>query len=252
ERTKERVAILVDEYEDPIHDAINDLELAKIHRQVLLTFYTSIKALADGDMTHLVYVTGKTKFTQTSIFSSFNNLSDLTLNPDYNAACGFTLEEFETYFSQYLLGMLKYNQSKGFMSATASLEELKNDIINYYDGYSWTGKTRILNPFSLIKMLDLKWLKPYWFDPSTQSFIIELLKRKEREFEFPVNPTMSTNSLSAVDLDNIRLIPILFQMGYLTIEKILKPGEYLLRRPNKEVNEAIESKLFNLWLGQTT
>jgi hypothetical protein len=69
ERTKERVAILVDEYEAPIHDAINDLELTKIHHQVLLSFYTSIKALIDSDMTHLDYFTGKTKFTQTSFFS---------------------------------------------------------------------------------------------------------------------------------------------------------------------------------------
>jgi hypothetical protein len=246
ERTKERVAILVDEYEAPIHEAINDLELAKIHRQVLQSFYTSIKSLADRGMTHLVYVTGKTKFTQTSIFSGFNNLYDLTLDPDYNAACGFTLEEFETYFSQYLPDVLKYNQTKGFMSTTASLEDLKNDIINYYNGYSWDGKNRILNPFSLIKMLDHKLLKQYWFETATQSFIIELLKRKEREFEFPVNPTMSTISLSAVDLDNLRLVPILFLMGYLTIEKMLKPTEYLLRRPNKEVNEAIESNLLNL------
>jgi hypothetical protein len=176
----------------------------------------------------------------------------LNLNPDFNVSCGFTLEEFETYFSKYLPDVLKYNQSKGFMSATASLEDLINDIINYYDGYSWNGENRILNPFSLIKMLDHKLLKPYWFETATQSFIIELLKRKECEFEFPVNPTMSTNSLSAVDLDNLWLVPILFQTGYLTIEKMLKPSEYLLRRPNKEVNEAIESNLLNLWLGQTT
>ncbi|MDR3204355.1 MAG: AAA family ATPase, partial [Deltaproteobacteria bacterium] len=171
ERTKERVAILVDEYDSPIQGVINDIELAEIHRQVLHNFYLTIKTLADSGMTQLIYVTGVTKFTQTTVFSGFNNLTDLTLNPDYNAACGFTLEEFETYFSQYLPDVPKYNQSKGFIPAAASVVDLKNDIIDYYDGYSWTGKIRILNPFSLIKMLFNKLLEPYWFETATPSFL---------------------------------------------------------------------------------
>ncbi|MDR3205373.1 MAG: AAA family ATPase, partial [Deltaproteobacteria bacterium] len=251
QKTKERVAILVDEYEAPIQEVINDLNLAQIHRQVLLTFYLSIKALADSNKTHLVYVTGETKFTQTSFFSGFNNLNDLTLNPNFNAACGFTLEEFETYFTLYLPDVLKFNQSEGFMSATASLEDQKKDIIDYYDGYCWDGENRILNPFSLIKMLDRKLLKPYWFETATPSFLMELLKHGVSEFEFPVNPTMTTYDLNSVDFLNLEANVLLFQTGYLTVDKMIKPDEYLLRRPNKEVSEAIDSNLLNFLLGQT-
>jgi hypothetical protein len=174
----------------------------------------------------------------------------LTLNPDYNAACGFTLEEFETYFTQYLPDVLKYNQSEGFISATASLDALKNEIISYYDGYSWNRKTRLLNPFSLIKMLDDKELINYWFATGTPSFLMEYLKREGKIFDFPTNPIMHRDSLSSVDLKNIELTPLMFQTGYLTIDKKLNPSKFLLRLPNKEVSYALKKNILKFLLGQ--
>jgi hypothetical protein len=245
ERTKERVAILVDEFDSPIRDVVNDLELAEIHRQVLHNFYSAIKALADRNMIHLIYITGETKFTQTSVFSVFNNLIDLTLNPDFNAACGFTLEEFETYFTQYLPLVLKYNQSKGFMSNEVSLENLKNEIIDYYDGYSWDGENRILNPSSLIKMLDCKEFIYHLFATATPTFLTQFLEREGKRFDFQTNPAINRDCLNVVDLKNIELTTLMFQTVYLTIDKKLNTNEVLLRLPNKEVNYAFEKRILN-------
>ncbi|MDR1607347.1 MAG: AAA family ATPase, partial [Deltaproteobacteria bacterium] len=173
-----RVAILIDEYDAPIQKAIGDVARAIINRDVLSGFYSSIKALTDLGKTRLVFVTGVTKFAKASIFSGFNNLSDMTLNSEYNAICGFTLEEFRGYFLDYLPGILERNKSNGFMPPEADLDYLIEEIVGYYDGYSWDGETRVLNPYSLIQALDQKKLKAYWFSSGAPSFIIELLKKE--------------------------------------------------------------------------
>ncbi|MDR0621314.1 MAG: AAA family ATPase, partial [Deltaproteobacteria bacterium] len=149
----ERVAVLIDEYDYPIQDVIGDLTQADKNRATLHDFYSSLKSLADRGKTHVILVTGVSKFAQTSLFSAFNNLDDLTMDPRYNAICGFTLEEFEDYFSDYLPEVLEYNTSNGFLPEMTTVADLKKTILDYYDGYSWNGIDRILNPFSLVKML---------------------------------------------------------------------------------------------------
>jgi hypothetical protein len=245
-----RVAILIDEYDVPIQKAIGDVARAEINHDVLSDFYSSIKALADDDMTRLVFVTGVTKFAKGSIFSGFNNLSDLTLDPRYNAICGFTLEEFRGYFLDYLPGILESYKSEGFTPPEADLDYLIEEIIGYYDGYSWDGKTRVLNPYSIIQALEQKKLKAYWFSSGAPSFIIELLKKEGASYSFPENAQMCKIALDAVDIKNLKLTPLLFQTGYLTIDKPLSSNSYLLRRPNKEVSEALDKNLLDYLLGQ--
>jgi hypothetical protein len=244
------VGILIDEYDAPIQGVIDDTAQAEINRKVLHAFYSALKSLADYGLTKLIYITGVTKFTQTSIFSVFNNYSDLTLDPAFNDICGFTLDEFESYFNEYLPDILEYNKSKGFMPQDADIGYLKNAILDYYDGYSWDGETRILNPFSIIKMLKGKLLKAYWFSTGAPTFLMELLKRQETGFVFPENPKMSETSLNAVDIANIKLIPLLFQTGYLTVDERLSATELLLRSPNKEVGLAMEQNILDYLLGQ--
>ncbi|MDR1607725.1 MAG: AAA family ATPase, partial [Deltaproteobacteria bacterium] len=227
-----RVAILIDEYDAPIQKAIGDVAQAEINRGVLSGFYSSVKALADAGKTHLVFVTGVTKFAKASIFSGFNNLSDLTLDSEYNAICGFTLEEFQSYFLDYLPGILERYKSNGFMPPEADLDYLIEEIIGYYDGYSWDGETRVLNSYSLIQALAKKKLKAYWFSSGAPSFLMKFLKIEGSGFSFPENPQMDETSLDAVDIKNLQLTPLLFQTGYLTIDKKLSDSDYLLRRPN--------------------
>jgi len=84
---------------------------------------------------------------------------DLTLLPNYAGICGFTLSEFETYFTDYLPEILEDNISKGLIKAATTVSDFKQMILDYYDGYSWDGETKVLNPFSLIKFLAVKRLK---------------------------------------------------------------------------------------------
>jgi hypothetical protein len=244
-----RVAILIDEYDAPIQKAIGDVAQAEINRGVLSGFYSSIKTLAD-DKTRLIFVTGVTKFAKVSIFSGFNNLFDLTLDTRYNAICGFTLEEFRGYFLEYLPDILDSGKSEGFTPPEADLDYLIKEIVGYYDGYSWDGKTRVLNPYSLIQALAQKKLKAHWFSSGAPSFLMTLLKREGSGFSFPENPQMDETSLNAVDITDLELTPLLFQTGYLTIDKKLSSDSYLLRRPNKEVSEATDKSLVKYLLGQ--
>jgi hypothetical protein len=106
--------------------------------------------LADDGLLRILFVTGVGKFAQASIFSVFNNLDDLTLNPDFNAACGFTLDELDACFADYLPGVLEYGKENGLIEASADIPDLRRSTLDYYDGCSWDGERRALNPFSLV------------------------------------------------------------------------------------------------------
>jgi hypothetical protein len=244
--TGRRVAILVDDYDAPVRGVINDSHQADKNWDTLLGFYSSLKSLADTDETHTVFVTGTIQFALTSLCGSLNNLDDLSLDEDYNAVCGFTVEEFESYFSDYLPNILEYNIAEGFLPKEATLSDLKKAIFDFYDGYSWDGKERILNPYSILKMIDYQRLGSYWFDNGTPTFFFDLFKRKNK-LNFPDDTHLYHNSINLQYID-LELTTLMFQTGYLTIEKHTGPGEYLLRRPNKEVNDGLNESFLKSFL----
>jgi hypothetical protein len=172
------------------------------------------------------------------------------LDPTRNPIRGFTLEEFRGYFLEYLPDILEYNKSEGFTPPEADLDYLIGEIIGYYDGYSWDGETRVLNPYSLIQALATKELNAHWFSSGAMSFLIDFKKKEDRLILSPPPPQMSETSLEAVDLKNLKLTPLLFQTGYLTIDQRLSADSYLLRRPNQEVSQALEQNLLDYLLGQ--
>jgi hypothetical protein len=248
--TGKRVAVLIDEYDAPIHSQIHHIHRAERNRHILHDFYSSLKTLADDGQLILLFVTGVTKFTQASIFSVFNNLDDLTMNPVYNAVCGFTHEEFDTYFAEYLPGVLEYRKSTGVAKPESTVEDLRKQILDYYDGYSWDGIRRILNPFSLIKCLSAKKLKPFWFLSATSSFLFELIRKKPLEYVQSDSYVLSEASLEAVDIASLELMPLLFQTGYLTVDRIIDDGEYLVTGPNIEVEKSFNVHLLRSLTGQ--
>jgi hypothetical protein len=187
-----------------------------------------------------------TKFAKASIFSVFNNLKDLTLNRDYAGVCGFTLSEFETYFNDYLPEIIKDNVSEGIFEATISIPDFKQMILDYYDGYSWDGKTKILNPYSLINFLDVQRLEPFWYGSATPTFLLNLIKKNPYEISQLINQTMTDNMLDAVDVDKLKLLPLLFQTEYLTIEKLTGATSYLLKEPNLEVANAFNIHILEI------
>jgi hypothetical protein len=241
-KTGERVAILIDEYDAPIHSALGDVKLAESVRDTLHDFYSALKSLFDKSYLRLIFVTGVSKFAQASIFSVFNNLNDLTLKSDFNAACGFSLEEFDAHFADYLPGALEFNKEMGLIEASASMGDFRRAILDYYDGYSWDGENRVLNPYSLVKCLADKELDAYWFETGTPTFLMRTIRSRPSLYFNLDNLELTRASLKAVDLADLEFEPLMFQSGYLTVER-RKGLDYVLKVPNKEVDHAFSAKL---------
>jgi hypothetical protein len=242
-KENKRVAILIDEYETAIQKGINNITQAEENRIVLHDFYSALKSLADDDKTEVIFITGVAKFAQASIFSGFNNYNDLTLDEKYAAICGFTVDEFRKYFTEYLPDVLECNKSKGIILPDVDLDRFVDKIIEYYDGYSWDGMTRVLNPFSVIQFLEKKVLTDYWFSSATPSFLFDYLKAHHSGFSFPESKFMSASDLKTVNIKNLELVPLLFQTGCLTIDRLEGDDGFLLKRPNKEVSVALDQHL---------
>jgi hypothetical protein len=138
-----KVVVLIDEYDAPILNEITNEGLASEIRKILESFYSVLKDAAK--YLRFVFLTGVTKFSQTSIFSGANQLIDISLAPDYANICGFTLDEFEELFPDHMNEVLLNLKKKKLYPVDSTIADLKSEILTTYDGYSWDGETRVLN-----------------------------------------------------------------------------------------------------------
>jgi len=229
EKTQEQVVILIDEYDKPITDVLESEknEKAHLHRDILRTFYGVVK----GSSAHIrfFFLTGIARFSKVSLFSDLNNLTDLTFYDDFHNLLGYTQQELETYFS----GHLEYITQKQDISKQELLEQIRS----WYNGYSWNGKNRVYNPYSILRFLENKRFMNFWFDSGTPKFLIQLLKK---EFVYDVSQTIAEHAdTDNFDIDQLGIVSLLFQTGYLTIEKTDDLGSYVLDYPNREVKESM-------------
>jgi hypothetical protein len=227
-----KVIILIDEYDKPILDVIENVEQAKINREFLRGLYSIIK---DNDAyIRFAFLTGVSKFSKASIFSGLNMLTDISLNPKYGNICGYTQRDIETSFKDYFVDV--------------DMDKVKR----WYNGYNFL-KDNLYNPFDILQFISNEFLfRNYWFETGTPSFLIKLIK--ERNYFLPnlTNLTLDDKILSSFDIENIDLEVILFQSGYITIEKVIQSPRgigYKLKIPNLEVqislNDYILRYLFN-------
>ncbi|PWR69493.1 ATP-binding protein [Methanospirillum stamsii] len=233
-KTGKQVVILIDEYDRPILDNIGDTPLMQQMRDCLKNFYGAIKPL---DL-HLKFVllTGVSKFAKTGIFSGLNNLNDITLDKRYSTICGYTQQNLETIFSEYLQ---RFDI---------------NEVREWYNGYSWTGDS-VYNPFDILLLFSKGVFRPFWFETGTPSFLITLWQKKPRlpaEFDGLI---AGDELLGSFDPENIRTETLLFQAGYLTIRSFVSnPYEgtwYTLGFPNREVREAFNRQILHLLQGDS-
>ena len=227
EKYDQKVVVLIDEYDKPILDRIEDKNLAIEIREVLKNFYGVLKPL-DAYL-KFVFITGVSKFSKVSLFSGLNQLQDITLNPAYATICGYTQEEFEKVFSERLSGV--------------DLEQVRC----WYDGYSWLGE-RVYNPFDILLYLAEGEFRPYWFETGTPTFLIKLMD--ERRYYLPRLAKLKVGEelIGSFDVDRINPENLLFQTGYLTIvnkEAELGTIVYTLRFPNKEVEISFNNCLLD-------
>ncbi|MDR3365491.1 MAG: AAA family ATPase, partial [Prevotellaceae bacterium] len=232
EKTGRRVVVLVDEYDVPILDVMGKAaEELKAIQEKLHAIYKVLKG-AD-DHLQFVFLTGVSKFAGLSIFSALNNLKDITLDRQYATICGYTQQELEGNFSDYLAAAAEE------MSKTH--EELLDAVRRWYNGYSWDGRTSVYNPFGILLFLSEQKFKNFWFSTGTPTFLIELLKKRNHIDSFLQPIQVKESIFSSYDPERLETIPLLFQTGYLTIKGAVMDDvewTYTLAIPNKEVEHS--------------
>jgi hypothetical protein len=238
----QKVAILIDEYDAPILHHIKDSAKADAVREELKIFYGILKG-RPGSIGH-VFITGVTRFTKTSLFSEVNDLIDLTLKEGYGTICGLTMSDLDDLLSEYQERTLASLIKRGTLPKDATGRDLKQLILDWYDGYSWDGETRILNPWSLLNFFNDASVKNFWFKSGTPTFLFKLYKDRTDLFDHIQTPPVFNDSDNFIDdLDTLDPTALLFQTGYLTLKKQLPnpwgEEEYRVVLPNLEVKASL-------------
>nr|WP_239525658.1 ATP-binding protein [Marinitoga litoralis] len=227
----EKVVILIDEYESPILEHINNKKEAEKIRGYLREFYKKVKT--KDEYIKFVFITGITKFTKTGVFSALNNLNDISLDNDYSQMLGYTQEELEYYFDEYI----KETSEKLEITKNELLQEMKK----YYNGFSFDGEHFVYNPFSILKFFQKKEFENYWFESGSPSFIYEYIKGKKVTYEDLTKYPVSAMDFSSREIEDAKANIFFAQAGYLTFKGIKRYGlrkKYILDYPNIEVKNS--------------
>ena len=229
------VTVLVDEYDKPILDALDAPEVARANRDFLRGLYSVVKD-CDAHI-RFSFITGVSKFSKVSLFSGLNNLKDITLNPRYSAICGYTEVDLDTVFAPELGGLDR------------------NQVRDWYNGYSWRGEEKVYNPFDILLLFDTREFAAHWFETGTPTFLVDTLFRR-RVSSLVLDGMVSTAELlSTFDVDNMPTEALLFQTGYLTIERPEPRGAemfYRLGYPNREVRQSLNRSLLSRMTGDAS
>ena len=231
-QTGQRVAVLVDEYDKPILDVLEQPEAARANRDYLRGLYGVIK---DSDAhVRFTFLTGISKFSKVNLFSQLNNLTDITLEPEYSSICGYTEGDLETVFAPELGGLDR------------------EQVRDWYHGYSWRGDEKVYNPFDVLLLLRRHEFEAHWFETGTPAFLVDTLFER-RVSSVSLGDMVSTGELlSAFDVggraaaEHIGTEALLFQTGYLTItaeEELGGEPLYRLGYPNREVRQSLNRVL---------
>ena len=235
QKTGKKVVILIDEYDAPLLDVVHEDKTLPVLRNVMRNFYSPLK---DSDpYLEFVFITGITKFSQVSIFSELNNLTNISMDEEYAAVCGITMEEMLTQAHDYIERLAQNNKW--------TYDETVRLLAQQYDGYHFTWPSPdIFNPFSLLNAFARNRIENYWFSSGTPTFLIEMLRK------FNVVPSkIGCGSVQAKSFDapteNLRnIIPLLYQSGYITIKGYNPVARnYKLDIPNNEIKAGLMESL---------
>ncbi|MDR2140366.1 MAG: ATP-binding protein [Deltaproteobacteria bacterium] len=235
----QKPAILIDEYDAPILSKITESPLAEGIRDTLKLFYSVMKDMEE--FRGFTFITGVTKFAQTSIFSGLNNLVDLTLDREYANICGFTIDELDTLFQDRLEQSLEVLKKFGELDQADTVVELRNKILDWYDGYSWDGVTSVLNPWSLLSFFKRRSFNNYWFSSGAPTFLINLVKKQNLDLNYFKSDNFISDKINNIDLEKLNATALMFQSGYLTINTNVQPegSLYNLVFPNLEIKASL-------------
>ncbi len=225
EVSKKQMIILIDEYDKPILDNIEKKKEVEKIRETLKGFYTTLKGL--DKYIRFMLITGVSKFSKVSLFSGLNQLKDISLDPRYGNICGYTQNELEFYFKDYLEKL--------------NLDEIKE----WYNGYYFLQDT-LYNPFDILLFLDSKEFNSYWYETGKTEFLFKLLKNKDYQLPYLTKAYYTNEILDKFDIEYISIEALMFQTGYLTIKEVKKIDNekfFILNYPNKEVRQSFNREL---------
>lgn len=238
-RQRGKVVILIDEYDYPILTHLHNLTVAREQQAILRSLYTIIKSL-DTHL-HFVFLTGVSKFSRTSIFSGLNNLKDMSNTPEGATLLGYTQEELEHYFDEHIQHIAEKQK--------VSKQEIIANMKQWYNGYRFSqDPTTVYNPFSVLLYVDSGLFENYWYETGTPSFLVNIVRDKYQSVEKIVMGQLGITNLGTFNIENIPLVTLLFQTGYLTIKDYSQTNhEYKLGFPNREVKVSFERHLLSLF-----
>ena len=238
------VVVLVDEYDKPLLQAIQNEPLLNSYRSTLKAFYGVLKS-ADRYL-RFAFLTGVTKFSQVSVFSGLNQLNDISLNYDFSTLCGITREELLANFEPEIAALSQAND--------INTKEVVETMTRQYDGYHFSKICEdIYNPFSLFNAFSQRDYKSFWFSTGTPTFLIEMLQRMDFSLTLLEKMEVKDEDFDKATEVITDPIPVLYQSGYLTI-KGYEPlfRTYTLGYPNEEVKIGFIETLIPSYLNQPT
>lgn len=243
DKTGKKVVILIDEYDKPMLNAIDNEALADRLRSTLRAFYSNLKTM-DRHI-EFAMLTGVARFSKLSIFSDLNNLRDISFSPKFSGICGITTYELYRYFEAGIHCLAKrYSKTP---------DEIRQELKRRYDGYHFAENLQdIYNPFSLVNVFADERFENYWFSSGTPSYIVNLLKNKPWKLKEIEQYNIDATRLGNEGILSQEAIPTLFHSGYLTIKEYDATfNEFTLGYPNAEVEESFINFLRPIFLGES-
>lgn len=226
-KTSQQVVVLVDEYDAPLLGVIHDNEMLDSMRQVMMEFYQPLKA--SEAMIKFCFITGVTRLSQVSIFSTLNNLTNISLLPKFSALCGITEQELHNVLLPDIELLAECYD--------CTTEEMKEILKTRYDGYHFSGKSPdIYNPYSLFSAFANQKVSNYWFETGTPTFLIQMMQKFKYDITSMDDVESTDYAISRPTEAMTTMIPLLYQSGYLTIKDYDRETDiYTLGIPNQEV-----------------
>ena len=241
EQTGKQVAVIIDEYDAPLLDVLHEDERLKEVREVMQEFYQRLKK--QEAKIKFCFITGITKFSQLSIFSTINNLKNVTLLPRFSAICGITEQEVKRDLAEDIKAMSEVYE--------CSPEEMFEKIKLRYDGYHFASVSDdIYNPYSLLNALGDQQLENYWFASGTPTFLIHQLQHFKTDIMSLDRLEVPSSAFDQPTENMHDALPLLYQSGYLTIKDYDRDLQsYTLSLPNQEVRIGYTRGLLPIYTG---
>ena len=236
-----QVVVLIDEYDAPLLDVLHDDERLPEYRIVIQEFFQTLKA--SEAMIRFCFITGITKFSQLSIFSTLNNLNNISMLPQYSAICGITETELGTTLAPDIALLAEHEE--------CTPEEMHARLKYRYDGYHFSERSEeIYNPYSLFKAFANQKVENYWFDTGTPSYLIRQMQHFRTDITTMEHIEASSSSFDVPTESMETALPLLYQSGYLTIKDYDREiNTYTLSIPNQEVRVGFAQGMMPTYLG---